>query len=153
MSQRIGRPPLYNDEIAREICSVVSCTTKGLPSLCQIHEHWPSYETIYSWIRENKQPFSDMYAKAKENQADYLAEDILRIIDKPETYTENGVERNDTQMMRIKVDALKWHAMKLKPKKYGDKQIIEQTTSENEQLKAELAELRAKLDEKNKAEY
>ena len=44
-------------------------------------------------------------------------------------------------------------ASKIKPKIYGDKQIIEQTTSENEQLKSELAELRAKLAEKAKSEY
>lgn len=148
-----GRPSLYTPELAQEICDTIGSSNKALQSLCLMNAHWPSYNAIYEWIRDNRCGFGDAYAKAKEDQADYLADDILRIIDKPETFIENGVERNDTQMMRIKVDALKWHAMKLKPKKYGDKQIIEQTTSENEQLKEELRELRAQLAEKSRAEY
>lgn len=123
---KIGRPSLYTDELAREICSTIATTTKGLPTLCVINSHWPSYETIYAWMRVDGEQFnkifSDMYAKAKEDQADYLCEDILRIIDKPETFTdESGQERNDVAMMRLKVDSLKWQAMKLKPRRWGDK--------------------------------
>jgi len=146
-----GRPSIYSDELAKDICDTIATTTKGLPTLCQIYSHWPSYETIYAWIRENKQPFSDMYAKAKEDQADYLVDDILRIIDKPETFVEDGVERNDVAMMRLKVDSLKWQAMKLKPKKY-DKHV-EEIKADNEQLKAELRHLRAELDDKNRSIY
>ena len=121
-----GRPSMYTPELAQDICDTISSTTKGLPTLCQIHDHWPSYNAIYEWIQQNRNGFGDMYAKAKESQADYLADDILRIIDKPETFIdEDGRERNDTQMIRLKVDALKWHAMKLKPKKWGDRTNVE----------------------------
>ena len=117
-----GRPSIYTSEIGKEICDTIATTTKGLPTLCQMYDHWPSYNAIYEWISDNRQGFGDMYAKAKESQADYLCEDILRIIDKPETYVENGVERNDVGMMRLKIDSLKWQAMKLKPRRWGDKQ-------------------------------
>ena len=77
----------------------------------------------------------NLYAKAKESQADYLVDDILRVIDKPETYIdEHGLERNDIGMIRIKVDAMKWQAMKLKPKKYGDKSFVEKTIKHEENL-------------------
>lgn len=146
-----GRPSIYTPELGKEICEVISSTTKGLPTLCQIYDHWPSYNAIYEWIQDNRCGFGDMYAKAKENQADYLVDDILRIIDKPETFIAEGVERNDVGMIRVKVDALKWHAMKLKPKKY-DKHV-EDLQNDNAYLKAELQELRELLDAKNKKEY
>jgi regulator of replication initiation timing len=53
----------------------------------------------------------------------------------------------------LKVDSIKWQASKLAPKIYGDKQIVETVTTENDQLKQELSELRAKLAEKAKSEY
>lgn len=145
------RPSIYTPELAKDICDVISSTTKGLPTLCMINEHWPSYNAIYEWIRDNREGFGDMYAKAKEAQADYLADDILRIIDKPETFVENGVERNDVAMMRLKVDSLKWQAMKLKPKKYD--KYIEELQEDHERVKQELAEVRAKLNSQNIKEY
>ncbi len=149
---KLGRPTIYSTALGKEICSKIATTTKGLPTLCQMYDNWPSYETIYAWIREKQQPFSDMYAQAKEDQADYLCEDILRIIDKPETFEENGIERNDVGMCRLKVDSLKWQAMKLKPRKWGEK-AYEDLKMDNERVKAELEELREKLDAQNRKEY
>lgn len=117
----MGRPSIYTPEIAKEICDTIATSNKALQTLCQMHPHWPGYSTLWEWIEDNRQGFADLYAKAKESQADYLVDDILRIIDKPETYVENGVERNDVAMMRLKVDSMKWQAMKLKPKKYDNK--------------------------------
>jgi hypothetical protein len=116
-----GRPSIHTPELAKEICDTIASSNQALQTLCQTHSNWPSYNAIYEWIADNREGFGDLYAKAKDNQADYLAEEILRIIDKPETYfDENGNERNDVSMMRLKVDAWKWHAMKLKPKKWGE---------------------------------
>ncbi len=129
-----GRPSIYTPELGKEICDTVSSAVKGLPTLCQMHDHWPSYNAIYEWIQDNRQGFGDMYAKAKESQADYLFDEILRIIDKPETFIENGVERNDVAMMRLKVDSLKWQAMKLKPRRYADKVQTELTIKHEENL-------------------
>ena len=116
----MGVKSIINDDLAQEICDTIACSTKGLPTLCQMHDNWPCYQTIHEWILSNNQGFADKYAKAKQSQADYLCEDILRIIDKPETFTdENGFERNDVGMMRLKVDSMKWQASKLRPKKWG----------------------------------
>lgn len=132
-----GRPSIYTPKIAKEICDTIRSTTKGLPTLCQMNDNWPGYNTIYEWISLNREGFGDMYAKAKEDQADFLADDILRIIDKPETFVdENGLERNDVAMMRLKVDSLKWQAMKLKPKRYNDKLQIDQTIKHEDTLES-----------------
>lgn len=121
-----GRPSIYTDELADEICNEIASSNRGLPTLCDSHSHWPTYRTVSSWIAQDYRGFFLKYTQAKEKQADFLCDAILDIIDKPEVfYDENGNERNDVAMMRLKVDALKWQAGKLRPKKYGDKQSIE----------------------------
>lgn len=72
----------------------------------------------------------EQYARAREAQADKMAEDILAIADdgRRDTYTdEAGVERTDQDVIarsRLRVDARKWLASKMAPKKYGDKMAI-----------------------------
>lgn len=147
-----GRPSIYTAELAQEICQAISISNKALQTICMEHEHWPSYVTIWDWIQKNRNGFAKLYAAAKEAQADHLCESILTIIDKPETFIdENGKERNDTQMIRLKVDALKWQAMKLKPKKY-DKHV-EDLQADNERVKQELKEVKERLDSENVREY
>ena len=122
MSKACGRPSIYTPELAKEICDTIASSSRAIQALCQTNPHWPGYSTLWEWIGDNRQGFADLYAQAKEKQSEYLVDDILRIIDKPETFTdEDGQERNDVAMMRLKVDSIKWQAMKLKPKKYGSK--------------------------------
>lgn len=71
----------------------------------------PERSTVYLWLLKHKE-FSDMYARAKEDSADVDADDIKEIAD---DLTE------DPQSRRVRIDARKWIASKLKPKKYGDK--------------------------------
>ena len=51
------------------------------------------------------------YARAREAQADHYAE---KIVDEAETAT-------DAALGRLKMDALKWAASKMAPKRYGEK--------------------------------
>lgn len=150
-----GRHSEYTPEMGNRICHLVATTTLGTNKLCRIHDDLPRESTVYEW-RIRHPDFAEIYAKAKAQQAQLLAESIFELCD-VETYEdEKGVHRIDPGIMarqRLKVDSVKWFASKLAPKIYGDKQIIEQTTSENESLKAELAELRIKLAEKSKADY
>lgn len=121
-----GRPSLYTDDLADIICTAIASSNRGLPTLCESNPHWPAYRTITQWITQDYRGFALKYTQAKAKQADFLCDAILDIIDKPETFfDENGNERNDVAMMRLKVDALKWQAGKLNAKKYGEKQSIE----------------------------
>lgn len=69
----------------------------------------------------------EQYARAREAQADKLAEDILAIADDGtrDTYTDaEGNERTNQDVIarsRLRVDARKWLASKMAPKKYGEK--------------------------------
>ena len=78
--------------------------------------------TLITWLGS----FPDQYARAREAQADKLAEDILAIADdgSNDTYqTDNGEQTNHDVIARsrLRVDARKWLAGKMAPKKYGDK--------------------------------
>jgi hypothetical protein len=90
----------------------------------------PSHEHFYKRLREDKS-FADRYARAKDDCADVYAEDIVDIADEPAEYTEHGVDSAWVQRQRMRIDARKWVASKLKPKKYGDKIEIDQKTDLN----------------------
>lgn len=69
----------------------------------------------------------DKYTRAREDQADTLADEILDIADeKIDDFIidEEGNKRpnpDTVQRSKLRVEARKWIAAKLKPKKYGEK--------------------------------
>lgn len=88
----------------------------------------PSVQTVFSWMRKHPE-FLEQYARAKEESADALADEILDIADdstNDTVETEDGVRVNheNIQRARLRVDTRKWIASKLKPKKYGDKLAV-----------------------------
>lgn len=123
-----GRPTDYNPEIADKICLLISTTTFGLSTICK-GEDMPHRATIYRWLVDHKE-FRDNYARAKEQQADLMAEEILDISDNEDNDMiagAMGMSGNATAVARarLRVDSRKWLMSKLLPKKYGDK--VEQT--------------------------
>jgi len=102
----------------------------------------PAASSVFKWLRE-QEGFSEQYAKAKEESADALVEDMLDISDNEvkEPVVIDGVPLVvDGKMVmqttsaavahaRLRVDTRKWSASKLKPKKYGDKVTTEHTGS------------------------
>lgn len=69
------------------------------------------YNTIRRWLGKNE-AFDREYLAARENQAETLADQIVAIADDESLAPESR---------RIRVEARKWVAAKLKPKRYGDK--------------------------------
>lgn len=120
-----GRPSKYTTELGIEICMAISESSNGIKVLCAENPKWPSHSTIRKWIFENKE-FSDKYDMAKQEQADFLADEILQIADDKDgdllegQFGANGNPVNVSRA-RLQIDARKWIACKLKPKKYGDK--------------------------------
>lgn len=117
-----GRPTIYSESLAAEICSQLA-DGLSLVKICS-EDAMPAKTTVYRWLLDNEQ-FRDMYARAREDQADTLADEIIDIADDGanDTYTKDGVELTNQDVIarsRLRVDARKWIAAKLKPKKYGD---------------------------------
>jgi hypothetical protein len=97
----------------------------------------PDMSTVFLWIQRHTE-FSHQYARAKEEAADALAEEILDIADDG---ANDWIETNDPdnpgykangehiQRSRLRVDTRKWYASKLKPKKYGEKIDVDHSGS------------------------
>lgn len=113
----LGRPTIYSDKIASEIVERMA-DGQSLRSICA-DAHMPARSTVIRWLTVNED-FSAQYAKAREEQAEALFEDLLDIAD-----GKNGSE--DVQRDRLRVDTRKWIASKIVPKKYGDKLTTEHT--------------------------
>lgn len=119
-----GAPTLYSQELADRICKRIATTKLGLRAICK-EEGMPCRDTIYEWLANNKE-FSDQYARVKLLQADLLFEEIIEIADDTTNDTisgQYGETGNSVAVARarLQIDARKWSAGKLAPKKYGDK--------------------------------
>lgn len=141
-SVQIGRKSTFTQSIADDICSRIA-EGQSLRTICR-DEGMPDKATVMRWLeKEDAQLFRDQYARARDAQADYYAEEIIDIADEEVTMIKrskhNGGEDDDgleqevvfdptaVARNRLRVDARKWYASKLAPKKYGDKLQTELT--------------------------
>lgn len=128
----MGRPSDYSPEIADIICERIADGV-SLREICRT-EAMPSKAAVFRWLAAHAD-FRDQYARAREAQADALADELLDIADDGDNdwmerkgedgqslgWRENG---EAIQRSRLRVDTRKWIASKLKPKKYGDKLAV-----------------------------
>jgi len=146
----IGRPTDYNDQIAEEICASIAASERGLIYLCEQNPHWPCRAQIFVWLRRYPE-FADQYARAKEYQVEVSVDYMQELMNEPHKYVdeETGYTRLDVAMVRAKMDAIKWQAGKLKPKKYGDAKIEDASNV----LHEDVIKRKDELDERNKKEF
>ena len=120
----MARQSEFTQEIADIICERLA-EGESLVRICK-DDDMPSKATVFNWLSSNK-GFLDNYTRAREAQADTLFDQILDISDdgQNDTYTDaDGNIRTDQEVIarsRLRVDARKWMAGKLRPKKYGEK--------------------------------
>jgi hypothetical protein len=110
-----GRPSLYTPELAAELCKRLALG-KSLRTVCK-DDDMPGITTVFNWLHTHED-FVKQYARAKEEAADALVDEMLDIADD---------SSDEPQSRRVRVDTRKWIASKLKPKRYGDK--IDMTTN------------------------
>lgn len=128
----MGRQEIYTEELATKICLEIATSSKSLRTICK--ELNISVATILNWLKDpSKLSFLAQYARAKEEQADFMAEEMIEIADDGtnDTMTIEGrngpveVENKEwTSRSKLRVETRKWIASKLKPKKYGDKMDV-----------------------------
>lgn len=133
--KKMGRPTTYTESLATLICTRLA---QG-ESMRKVSRDptMPSMNTLFRWLVKYEN-FSQQYAQAKQESADAMYEELLDITDDgrndymealgkdgvPVGYKLNG---EHIQRSKLRVDTRKWMMSKMKPKKYGDKQIVEQT--------------------------
>jgi hypothetical protein len=124
VKKKLGRPTIYTPELAARICGELACG-RSLRSVCKADD-MPGLETVFRWLRE-KRDFQDQYARAKNESADALVEQMLDIADDATGDFVDDGEGNarfnpeHVQRSRLRVDTRKWIASKLKPKRYGER--------------------------------
>lgn len=115
---------MISQEVADRICELIA-EGRSLRSILK-DDGMPASSTVFKALTLEKQ-FAEQYARAREAQADALFDEILDIADESsnDTYVDaNGIEKTDQEVVarsRIRIDARKWMAGKLRPKVYGDK--------------------------------
>lgn len=119
----MGRKSDYTVALGNEIAAMIA-EGKSLRTICSKDE-MPSIVTIYNWLQSNED-FLKQYTRAKEEQADSFAEDILEISD--------NATPLDIQVAKLRVDSRKWLASKFKAKKYGDSTQLKHADADGNKL-------------------
>lgn len=131
-----GRPSKYTTRIAGLICTRLT-EGESLRQICS-DKKMPGVTTVQRWLADQTYlVFRDQYARAREAQADFIADEILEIADdgsndymerkRQDGSTETVLDAEHVQRSRLRIDARKWYASKVAPKKYGDKITQEHT--------------------------
>lgn len=118
----MGRHSEYTEDKANAIIDLLA-TGISLVSVCK--ELNIGYSTVMTWLTQHLD-FQENYARVREHQIDFLAEDILTIAD------DKSMTPDDR---RIAIDARKWYSGKMKPKKYGDSINQKHTDGDGQPLK------------------
>lgn len=134
-----ARPPHALDRSVTDAVLQKLVEGNSLRSICA-EPDMPAMATFMRWLAEEGEEgdkLRERYARAREAQAETMAEDILSIADEECTMvkadkhgsrdedgdgnTEVVFDATAVARNRLRVDARKWLLSKLVPKKYGDK--------------------------------
>lgn len=119
------RDPFYTDQKSiGEFCDYVAAGG-NMAGFCR--ERGLNYNAVDWWLEQNTER-STMYARARMRRADVLADEIVAISDEKDVqavYNGEGVtlvlDATAVARNRLRVDARKWAASKLRPGTYGDR--------------------------------
>lgn len=103
-----GRPSEFTAEVADLICDHIA-DGKSLRSFCETEGN-PDKRTVLRWVAASEE-FRSQYAQAREMAADSHADDVVDI----------GDTEPDPAKARVRIDARKWAASKMAPRKYGER--------------------------------
>lgn len=115
---RPGRPSLYCLDLAVEICARLltrdeNGNLRTVRDVCK-DDAMPAEGTVYKWLSLH-QEFAEMYARAREERAHMVADEIIHIAD----------TEPDPQKARVMIDARKWWVGKANAKHYGDRSTVD----------------------------
>lgn len=131
--------PKFSQRIFDRICERIA-DGESLRSICD-DKDMPHKTNVFRWLAdEENDHLRDQYARARDAQADALFDDILEIADDarndwmerkngdgvPIGWQENGEAIRRSQ---LRIEARKWMAGKMRPKKYGDKLDVEHSAT------------------------
>lgn len=105
-----GRPTVMQPDVRDELCARIA-SGRGISEVCS-DKDMPDKTTVYRLMAKDE-AFATRIARAREAQQDAEAENIVQLADKATI--------KNWPVVKLRIDARKWRAAKLAPKKYGDK--------------------------------
>jgi hypothetical protein len=120
----------FSQELFDQICERIA-DGESLRTICA-DEGMPRKASVFRWLAADA-ALRDQYARAREAQADAIFDEMLDIADDARNdWMERRGEEDagwvangeHIQRSRLRLDARKWMAGKLRPKVYGDKVAI-----------------------------
>ena len=124
----VGRPTIYSQDLTDRIC-VRLALGESIRTICK-DEDMPAQSVIYQWLYRHPE-FQEQYTRAREEQAESHADEIVDIADETPALLE--VRDKEGNIVDIKldsayiawqkqrIDSRKWNDSKQRPKKYGDR--------------------------------
>ncbi|MDH1475810.1 hypothetical protein N5F13_14975 [Comamonas thiooxydans] len=123
----------FSQGLCDAICTALA-EGESLRSIC-LRSGMPHIATVMRWLSDpEKRDFCEQYTRAREAQAETLAEELLAIADEaeyepiqdPNTGETLAVAFDKTAVARnkLRVETRKWLAARMSPKKYGDKLAV-----------------------------
>ncbi len=116
-----GSEAKLTKQIAKAICNELAQSNTSLHDLCQLHPDWPAYKTLRN-SAYSRPWFKDMMARAREEQADYLAQDGIKLCEK--LLTTERLTMPQVQANKVVMDFRAWYTSKILKRIYGDDQQI-----------------------------
>jgi hypothetical protein len=108
---------IITEQIKDLICEGITIG-KSLSAICR--DNLIVQSSVYSQLSKDE-AFAERYARARERQADFYADEIIELADSCSGSLE------DSNRTRLQIDARKWACGKLHPRKYSEKASVEVT--------------------------
>ena len=119
------RPSIYTEELASDICYRLAMG-ESARQICR-DDAMPVMSTLMKWLNEpDKVTFSEQYNRARDCQADFYADEVIDIADELDAEAES----NAIQRARLRIDSRKWKVARMSPRRWGDKQALDVTSSD-----------------------
>ena len=118
----------FSQELFDTICERIA-EGRSLRAICQ-DEDMPAQSSVFRWLAAEPE-LQEKYARAREAQADAIFDEILDIADDArndwmERQNADGssatlVDHEHVSRSKLRIEARRWMAGKLRPKVYGEK--------------------------------
>ena len=144
-----GRPTDYSTDLANEICARIA-DGESLRAICR-DEGMPDPSTVRRWLA-SRDDFHIQYARAREEQAEAIFEEMLEIADdgsndwmersgKDGETGDTVVDHEHVSRSKLRIDTRKWMLARMAPKKYGDATNIKLSGDSENPLNVLLSEI------------
>lgn len=137
----------FTQEVFDKICLRIA-NGESLRKICK-DDDMPNLTTVWKWLNNNPE-LDKQYARAREEQAELFVDEIQEISDAKIPLGPDGkIDNGAVNQARLRIDARKWVASKLKPKKFGDFTKVQAEVKDTSTTSTWLGEVLSEID-KNK---